>query len=154
MLLKVTINGILKEIEVTPNETLLKVLRREGYYSVKHGCETGECGACAIIFNGKLVNSCIMLALQTQDGEITTVEALAENQKLHPLQEAFLELGAVQCGYCTPAMILNAKILLDENPNPTKEDVKEALAGHLCRCTGYVKPVEAILEAARKMRNQ
>ncbi len=159
MKLDLTINGQERTLIVAPGDTLLAALRREGYTSVKHGCETGECGACAVILNGKLVNTCTLLAAQAQDATIVTVEGLApdgpgERGAVHPIQQAFIETGAIQCGYCTPAQILAAKALLDQEPNPTEAQVREALAGVLCRCTGYVKPVEAVLRAAAYLRGE
>ncbi|MEW6278476.1 MAG: (2Fe-2S)-binding protein, partial [Candidatus Eremiobacterota bacterium] len=118
----------------------------------KHGCETGECGTCTVLIDGKSINSCIYLAAQAHGRTILTVEGLGTPQDLHPLQQAFVETGAVQCGYCTPAMVLAAHELLTQNPDPTEADVRDALSGQLCRCTGYVKPVEAVLLAARRMK--
>jgi putative selenate reductase molybdopterin-binding subunit len=149
-------------LDVSAGDTLLKVLRRLGYFGVKHGCETGECGACAILLDGKLVNSCLVLAAQAEGHRIETIESLGQHPEqgwkmtagLHPLQQAFVEIGAIQCGYCTPAQILAAKQLLDNNPNPTEAEVREALSGVLCRCTGYVKPVQAVLRAAAALRGE
>lgn len=152
MQIKLTINGHERILEITPNALLMDVLRQQRCYSVKHGCETGDCGACAVLLDGKAVNTCIMLAAQAHGKEIVTLEALGTPDQLHPLQSAFVESGAIQCGYCTPAMILVAKELLDRNPSPSEADVRDALAGVLCRCTGYVKPVEAVLAAARQLR--
>ena len=152
MKVQVQVNEVQLTREVPPNETLLDFLRKQGFFSVKHGCETGECGACAVLLDGKAVNSCILLAAQAHSHSVTTLEALGSADRLHPIQQAFLDAGAIQCGYCTPAMILAAKALLDENPDPNESEVRDALAGTLCRCTGYVKPVEAVLEAARIMR--
>ena len=129
----------------------MDVLRRQGYFGVKRGCEKGECGACTVLVNGRAVNSCLMFAAQAEGAEILTIEGLAEGGKLHPIQEAFLDHGAAQCGFCTPGMALSAKALLDRRPHPTEAEVREALAGNLCRCTGYVKPVEAVLDAASRM---
>jgi carbon-monoxide dehydrogenase small subunit len=129
----------------------LDVLRRQGYFGVKRGCEKGECGACTVLVNGRAVNSCLMFAAQAEGAEILTIEGLAEGGKLHPIQEAFLDHGAAQCGFCTPGMALSAKALLDRRPHPTEAEVREALAGNLCRCTGYLKPVEAVLDAASRM---
>jgi putative selenate reductase molybdopterin-binding subunit len=141
----VNVNGVPLTWVVEPVETLLHVLRREGFYGVKHGCEDGMCGVCAVILDGKLVNSCIMLAAQADGKRITTIEALGSRERLDPLQAAFVEAGAIQCGYCTPARILAAKALLEENAHPSEEEVRDALGGVLCRCTGYVKPVEAVM---------
>ncbi len=148
MELRVTVNGAPKQWTIAPGEILLEVLRREGYFGVKRGCETGECGACTILLGGRPVNSCLMFAAQAEGAEITTIEGLAHGDHLDPLQESFLDHGAVQCGFCTGGMILSAKALLDREPHPTEDAVREALAGHLCRCTGYRKPVEAVLAAS------
>jgi putative selenate reductase molybdopterin-binding subunit len=150
------------DLEVLPGDNLLNVLRGLGYYSVKHGCENGECGACAVLLDGRVVNSCLLLAAQAEGHVIETIENLGEHPQqgwkttegLHPLQMAFVESGAIQCGYCTPAQILAAKQLLAVNPNPTEAEVREALAGVLCRCTGYIKPVQAVLKAAAVMRGE
>ncbi|MCL5998218.1 MAG: molybdopterin-dependent oxidoreductase [Chloroflexi bacterium] len=163
MVIHLTINGVVKELHVEANETLLTVLRRAGYFSVKHGCETGECGACAVLMKktsetseflevSRLVNTCVMLAAQADGAEITTVESLGSRAQLSVLQQAFIENGAIQCGYCTPAQLLAAKALLDQNPNPSEAEVREAISGVLCRCTGYVKPVQAVLNAAAILR--
>ena len=154
MHLCLTVNGELKQWTIAPGDLLLDVLRREGCFGVKRGCETGECGACTVLVNGKPINSCLMFAAQAEGCEVLTIEGVAQGEKLDPLQEAFLEYGAVQCGYCTPGMILSAKALLAERPDPTEAEVREALAGNFCRCTGYLKPVEAVLSAARAYRAQ
>lgn len=157
MNLSLTINQEIQEIEIQPNETLLRALRRSGYFGVKHGCENGECGACAVLIDGVPMNSCVMLAAQAGGKHITTIEAIGEVEEqgwkktegLDPLQHAFIETGAIQCGYCTPAMILAARAALDKNPHLTEQQARAALSGVLCRCTGYVKPVQAILRVAR-----
>ncbi len=159
MNIHVTINGDDRDLTVTPTELLLTTLRRAGLYSVKHGCETGECGACAVLLDGALVNSCTLLAAQAAGKRIETLEGLApelpgQRGALHPLQQAFIETGAIQCGFCTPAQMLAAKALLDANPTPTEDQIRAAIAGVLCRCTGYVKPVEAILRAAAMLRDE
>jgi len=159
MNIQLTINGEERTLDIQPGELLLHTLRKAGCYGVKHGCETGECGACAVILNGKLVNTCTMLAAQADGATITTIEGLAPEEPgrrggVNPIQQAFIDTGAIQCGYCTPAQILAAKALLDETPNPTDAEVREALAGVLCRCTGYVKPVEAVLRAAAVLRGE
>jgi aerobic-type carbon monoxide dehydrogenase small subunit (CoxS/CutS family) len=154
MQLNFKVNGELKHWTIAPGDLLLDVLRREDYFGVKRGCETGECGACTVLVNGKPVNSCLMFAAQVEGCDILTIEGVAQGEKLDPLQEAFLEYGAVQCGYCTPGMILSAKALLAERADPTETEVREALAGNFCRCTGYLKPVEAVLAAARVYRTQ
>jgi aerobic-type carbon monoxide dehydrogenase small subunit (CoxS/CutS family) len=153
-ILHVTINGIQKDIKIQPYEFLIDVLRREGYKGVKRGCNEGTCGTCTIIFNDKSVKSCIMLAAQAQNGNITTIEGIGTRDKPHPIQQAFVEAGTVQCGFCIPGMILSAKNLLDHNPNPTKEQVKMGLDGNLCRCTGYRGQLEAVLRAAAVMRGE
>ncbi|HEY2015532.1 MAG TPA: (2Fe-2S)-binding protein [Bryobacteraceae bacterium] len=148
MKLRLQLNGEARQWTIAPGDLLLDVLRREGYFGVKRGCEQGECGACTVLINGKAVNSCLMFAAQAEGCEVTTIEGLAHGDVLHSLQEAFLDHGAVQCGFCTGGMVLNAKALLDQNPNPTEQEVREVMAGNYCRCTGYKKPVEAVLAAA------
>jgi aerobic-type carbon monoxide dehydrogenase small subunit (CoxS/CutS family) len=150
----VTLNGQRRHLAVEARTTLMQALRDAGCQSVKHGCETGECGACAVLVDGRPLNSCITLALQAQGRRVTTVEGLGTPDALHPLQQAFVDTGAVQCGYCTPAMELCAKALLDATPAPSETEVREALAGCLCRCTGYVKPVQAVLQAAQALRDE
>ena len=150
MQIDLNINGEARQIHVEAGEALLEVLRRSGYLSVKHGCEDGSCGVCTVLLDGKAVPSCILLAAQADGGQITTIEGIGSREHLHPLQAAFVDHGAVQCGYCTPAMILSAKNLLDQNPRPTEAEVRDALSGVLCRCTGYVKPVEAVLRAVER----
>jgi carbon-monoxide dehydrogenase small subunit len=148
----VTVNGDRYVADVPANRTLLDFLRQDlELMGTKSGCETGDCGACTIILEGKAVNACLVLAVETDGKNVLTVEGLAKDLALHPLQEAFIEHGAIQCGYCTPGMLLSAKALLDEIPNPTEEEVKEALAGNLCRCTGYYSTIRAVLAAARRM---
>jgi len=148
LILHVTVNGEVREWRTQPGDLLLDVLRREGLWGVKRGCETGECGACAVLLDGEPINSCLMFAAQAEGRALLTIEGVADGEKLHPVQEAFLDHGAVQCGFCTPAMVLCAKELLERSPRPTEAEVREALSGVLCRCTGYKKPVEAILAAA------
>ena len=143
-----TVNGEARRWTVAPGDLLLDVLRREGYWGVKRGCETGECGACAVLLDGEPVNSCLMFAAQAEGRDLLTVEGVARGAQLDPIQEAFLDHGGVQCGYCTPAMVLCAKALLARSPHPTEAEVREAMAGVFCRCTGYKKPVEAVLAAA------
>ncbi len=152
MELRLTINGTPRTFAIAPGDLLLDVLRREGCFGVKRGCEKGECGACTVLLDGKEVNSCLMFAAQAEGREVVTIEGLANGDRLDPLQEAFLNHGAVQCGFCTPGMILSAKALLTKHPDPTEAQVREGLAGHFCRCTGYKKPVEAVLAAAAKGR--
>jgi aerobic carbon-monoxide dehydrogenase small subunit len=149
MEISVTVNGEKKRFEIAPSDILLDVLRREGYTGVKKGCGAGDCGACTVIVNRKAVNSCLMMAAQADGAEITTIEGLAQNGVLHPLQQAFLDHGAAQCGFCVPGVILSAKAFLDEHPQPTEQEVREAIVGNLCRCTGYKKQVEAIMSVVR-----
>ncbi len=139
------------ECEVEPNKTLLKMLREDfNLTGAKEGCGQGECGACTILLDGKPVNSCLMLAVEADGKEILTVEGLSKGNKLDDLQSSFINNGALQCGYCTPGMLMSAKALLKENPNPTVEDVKKAISGNLCRCTGYKKIIESIMDVAEK----
>jgi len=149
MEIRLKVNGESKQWSIAPGDLLLDVLRREGYFGVKRGCERGECGACTVLVNDKAINSCVMFAAQAEGCEVITIEGLARGDELDPVQEAFLDHGAVQCGYCTPGMILNAKALLTRCPHPTEEQVRDLLAGNYCRCTGYRKPVEAVLAAAQ-----
>lgn len=148
LVIGVTVNGEPRRWTVAPGDLLLDVLRREGCWGVKKGCETGECGACAVLLDGVPVNSCLMFAAQADGRDLTTVEGVAARDRLDPVQEAFLDHGGVQCGYCTPAMILVSEALLARTPHPSEAEVREALSGVLCRCTGYRKPVEAVLAAA------
>src|SRR5947209_381322 len=154
MELELRINGMIKSLDVASNDLLMNVLRQEGYYSIKHGCETGECGACTVLVDGMPRPSCVTLAAQVGGGTLTTVESLGSARNLHPLQEAFIDTGAIQCGFCTPGMILSAHALLKRNPNPTEDEIRDALSGNLCRCTGYVKPVQAIQRAAAILRGE
>ena len=150
--IKVTVNGQRHRVEVPEHRTLLDFLRQDlELMGTKSGCETGDCGACTVLLNGKAVNSCLVLAVEADGREVLTVEGLAQGPELPPLQEAFVEHGAIQCGYCTPGMIMAAKALLDETPQPTEEEVKEALAGNLCRCTGYYSIVKAVMAAAERL---
>jgi carbon-monoxide dehydrogenase small subunit len=149
--LKFIVNGVSREVMVAPYQTLLDVIRDElGLTGAKKGCDSGHCGACTVLLQGKPVNSCLVLALDARDKEVLTIEGLAQGGKLHPLQEAFLQHGAFQCGYCTSGILLTAKAFLEENPHPTEEEVKEALVGNLCRCTGYVRVIQAILSCAQR----
>jgi carbon-monoxide dehydrogenase small subunit len=150
--IQLVVNGETVEAAVEPNQTLLQLLREDlGLTGTKHGCGLGDCGACTVILDGKPVNSCLVLAVQAQGREVLTIEGLAENGKLHPIQQAFVDKGAIQCGFCSPGMILAAKALLEENPKPTELEIRTALSGNLCRCTGYQKIVEAIQESASSM---
>ncbi len=151
--IQIRINGECYDLLVEPRQTLLKVLRDDlGITGTKKGCETGDCGACTVLLNGRPVNSCLVLAVEANGMQITTIEGLANGNELHPLQEAFIEYGAVQCGFCTPGMILVAKALLDENPEPTEMDIKRAISGNICRCTGYVRIVRAIMAVAKSAK--
>lgn len=148
---RLLVNGELYEVSVKPRESLLEVLRYKlGLTGAKRGCNVGECGACTVLLDGKAVSSCLMLAIEANGKEIMTIEGLADGGNLHPLQKAFVEHGALQCGYCTPGMILAAKALLDENPDPTEEEIREGIKGNLCRCTGYVKIIEAVKAVAQR----
>jgi len=149
--LSFTVNGKTETVRVYPMERLLDVLRHElGLTGAKEGCGEGECGSCSILMNGALVNSCLIPALQAADASVTTIEGLAVGPQLNALQTAFLEFGGAQCGICTPGMILSACHLLNKNPDPTLDDIREALSGNLCRCTGYMQIFEAVAEAARR----
>jgi len=144
-LLSLSVNGEMREIAIEPNRTLLDVIRDDlGLTGTKQGCGTGECGACTVLLDGEPVNACMMLALQANGRGVTTIEGLSKEGGIHPIQEAFIQHGAVQCGFCTPGMILATKALLDKNPHPREIEVREALIGNLCRCTGYQKIVEAV----------
>jgi carbon-monoxide dehydrogenase small subunit len=143
-----TVNGEPTEVAFAPYKTLLEVLREDlRLCGTKHGCELGECGACAVLLDGRPVLSCLVLGVDCDGASVTTVEGLAQDGRLHPLQDTFADLGAAQCGYCTPGFLVTAKALLDEHPQPTRQQVKDALAGNLCRCTGYQQIFEAV-EAA------
>ena len=150
MELRFTLNGKPQQWTIASGEILIDALRREGYFGVKRGCETGECGACTILLEGKAVNACLMFAAQVEGREVLTIEGVAEGDKLDPIQESFLDHGAVQCGFCSGGMVLSAKALMAHNPHHTEHEVREALAGNLCRCTGYRKPVEAVLAVAKR----
>jgi carbon-monoxide dehydrogenase small subunit len=155
--LSLVVNGEEQALSFAPYKTLLEVLREDlGLTGTKHGCELGECGACTVLVDGAPQLSCLVLALECEGREIRTIEGLAESWKpgpeLHPLQAAFADFGGSQCGYCTPGVIMTAAALLERNPNPTQEEIKEATAGNLCRCTGYQQIVEAVADAAAKMR--
>jgi carbon-monoxide dehydrogenase small subunit len=153
--IQMEVNGKIVTVEVEPSDLLVDVLRENlGLTGTKAGCRAGECGACSVILNGKVVTSCLIPALKAEGGKITTIEGLEKDGELHPLQKAFVEMGAIQCGFCTPGMLLSAKNLLDQNPHPTLEEVKTAISGVLCRCTGYQKIIHAIQAAGETIRNQ
>lgn len=155
MQLQMTVNGGLVTKSIQEDDMLLDVLREELHLTgVKKGCGKGECGACTVILDGKAVNSCMIPAAKAEGCRIETIEGLSKNGVLHPLQRAFLDCGAIQCGFCTPGMILSAKALLDRTLTPTEAELREAISGNICRCTGYVKIREAILEAARQLREE
>ena len=144
-IINLTINDQAYEIAVAPNKTLADMLRYDlALTGTKKGCDTGDCGACTVILNGDAVNSCLILAVQTDGAVIETIEGLATDEGLHPIQEAFVEKGAIQCGFCSPGMIMSTKNLLDKNPNPTEAEIRKGISGNLCRCTGYQKIFEAI----------
>jgi carbon-monoxide dehydrogenase small subunit len=146
-----TVNGQLEELQVPSNMTLLHALREVlGFTGTKNGCEAGECGACTVLLDNEPVNSCLVLAVELDGREITTIEGLARNGKLTPLQEQFAALNAVQCGFCTPGVLMAATALLDRIPNPTEKDIQDALVGNLCRCTGYQRIIDAVMAASRK----
>ena len=150
--IKLIVNKKKYEFSVSPNKTLLELLREDiGLTGTKEGCGLGECGACTVIMNGQTVNSCLVLAVEADGKDITTIEGLAENGKLHPVQQAFVDEGGLQCGFCTPGMIMSSKALLDANPNPNLEEIKRAIAGNLCRCTGYTKILKSVDTAAKMM---
>jgi carbon-monoxide dehydrogenase small subunit len=150
--LNMMVNGQHVTVEIQPDELLVDVLRdRLGLTGTKIGCNEGECGACTVILDGQAVLSCLLPALRAQGSVLTTIEGLCDGDSLHPIQQAFVDHGAVQCGYCTPGFILSARALLDVNPHPSRDEIKEAIAGNLCRCTGYVKIVEAIEAAAKRI---
>ena len=152
-LIKTRINGEDYEVLVEPRKALLAMLRDQLQLTgTKEGCSTGDCGACTVILNGKTVTSCLVLAVEADGREITTIEGIAADEALHPVQKAMVEKGGIQCGFCTPGMIVSAVQLLRENRNPTERDIRRAIAGNLCRCTGYTKIVEAVQEAAAELR--
>ena len=146
------VNGERRELLLPVHKTLLEVLREDMQLTgTKHGCELGECGTCTVLVDGKPQLSCLLLPIQVEQRAITTIEGMASGSDLHPLQQAFAELGAAQCGYCTPGILLSAKSLLESNPQPSREEIREALAGNLCRCTGYIKILQAIELAASRL---
>jgi len=144
-----TVNGVREYVEVPSNMTLLTLLREKlGLSGTKDGCSAGECGACTVLMNGEPVNACLVLAVEAEDADITTVEGLFKDDRLDPLQKAIIDHGATQCGFCTPGILISARALLNRNPSPSEQEIKDALRGNLCRCTGYIRIVDAIQEAA------
>jgi carbon-monoxide dehydrogenase small subunit len=153
--IRMTLNGEDVDVSFASYKTLLEVLREDlGHTGTKHGCELGECGACAVLLDGKPVLSCLVLALECDGRQILTVEGLSSDGSLHPLQDAFADLGAAQCGYCSPAILVTAKALLDQNPHPNGDQIREAISGNLCRCTGYLQIFEAVEAAVLKIAEQ
>jgi len=153
--IEIEVNGRIYSQPVKTNETLLDVLReRLGFKGTKQGCENGHCGSCTVLLDGKPINACLMLAVQVGQKKITTIEGLGSTDRLHPIQDAFIKAHAVQCGYCTPGMILTAKALLDKNGAPDDEEIREALSGNACRCSGYTKIIDAVKIAAEKINTQ
>jgi aerobic-type carbon monoxide dehydrogenase small subunit (CoxS/CutS family) len=153
-LVKLNVNGEDLELAIAPHHTLLEVLREDaGLTGTKHGCEQGECGLCTVLIDGLPLFSCLALAIEAEGSEIRTVEGLARRGELHPLQQAYVETGASQCGYCSPGMLMSAIALLEQNPAPTRDEIREALAGNLCRCTGYLAIIDAVELAAARMRS-
>lgn len=151
MQINLTINGKLKRLEIHPGESLLETMRNNGYTGVKYGCGTGDCGACVVLLNNKPVNSCQVLAAAVDGESVTTIEGIGTMDRPHPIQEELVKAGAVQCGYCTPGVVLSAYALLQTNPHPTEDEIKSSLDGHLCRCTGYVKIIEGVKNAAERV---
>ena len=153
--IKFSLNGEDAEVAFSPHKTLLEVLREDlNLTGTKHGCELGECGTCAVLVNGRSILSCLMLGLEAEGRDIKTIEGMANGAELHPLQETFADLGAAQCGYCSPGFLLVAEELLKKNPNPSRSEIQEALSGNLCRCTGYIKIYEAVELAAARLRGE
>jgi carbon-monoxide dehydrogenase small subunit len=149
--INLTINGEKEQVVVPSNMTLMRMLRENlAFTGTKNGCSAGECGACTVLMNGEPVNSCMVLAVECDGMEIVTVEGLAYDHQLDPIQEAMIQAGGVQCGFCTPGMLISSRALLDRNPNPSEDEIREALVGNLCRCTGYVRIIESVKAAARR----
>jgi carbon-monoxide dehydrogenase small subunit len=147
------VNGQRHELLIKPWATLLDVLREDlGLTGTKEGCGVGECGACTVIMEGRIVNACLILAAEAREKEIITIEGMAKGEELHPIQQAFVDIGGLQCGFCTPGMVLSTKALLDKNQNPTDEEIRKGLEGNFCRCTGYTKIIESVREAAERMK--
>ena len=150
---EIRVNGKVEKVDIDPSTLLLDLLRENlGLTGAKRGCETGYCGCCTVLIDGKAIHSCSMLAMRAKEHEIVTIEGMEKDGKLHPIQQSFLELNAAQCGYCTPGMIMSARALLDQNPAPTPAEVSRALSGNLCRCTGYLPIIDAVLHAAQRTR--
>ena len=155
VILRLRVNGETKEVATEINKTLLEVLREDmNLTGTKHGCELGECGTCAVLVDGRSILSCLMLGLDVEGREVKTIEGMAVGAELHPLQQTFADLGAAQCGYCSPGFLLVAEELLEKTPNPSRAEIQEALSGNLCRCTGYIKIYEAVELAASRMRGE
>ncbi|HOO86163.1 MAG TPA: (2Fe-2S)-binding protein [Synergistales bacterium] len=153
MIIELTVNGTLRSVEITPSMRLLDMLRNVlGLTSVKEGCSEGECGACTVLLGGKAVTSCTVLAVQARGKSVVTIEGLSSDGALHPIQQAFVDHDAIQCGFCTPGMIMSAYALLKHTPSPTREEIQRGIEGNLCRCTGYLPIIDAIEDAARRMR--
>jgi len=153
--ISVTVNGEPYEVFIDSRTTLLQLVREHlGLTGTKEGCSEGECGACSVVLNGRLVDSCLIFAVEAKGGEVQTIEGLALNGELHPVQKAFIECGGVQCGFCTPGMIMASKTLLEKNPHPNEDEIRHGLGGNLCRCTGYAKIIDAVQAAARVMAAQ
>lgn len=153
--ISVTINGEAHRVSVSPNETLLDLLReRLGLVGTKEGCDTGDCGTCTVLVNGKAVNSCLVLAVESNGANVATIEGISAGEQLHPLQQAFIDHGDIQCGFCTPGMIMTAKSLLEDEPNPAEADIRSAIAGNLCRCADYVSIIKAIAAAGKTLRRR
>jgi len=152
-LIQLTVNGETHDLVVPPTRTLLDLIRDDlGLTGTKRGCDLGACGACAVLLDGRPVNACLVLAVEAAGQEIMTIEAIASGGKLHPVQEAFVQQGAVQCGFCTPGLVVTVKSLLDDRPNASESEIREAISGNICRCTGYVKVLDAVRAAARKQK--
>lgn len=150
-----TLNGEVSEVAFAPHKTLLEVLREDlNLTGTKHGCELGECGTCTVLVDGRSILSCLLLGLEAEGRAVTTIEGMADGATLHPLQDTFADTGAAQCGYCSPGFLLAAKELLDKKPKPSRDEIKEALSGNLCRCTGYIKIYEAVELAAARLRGE
>jgi carbon-monoxide dehydrogenase small subunit len=154
-ILNITVNGKAHQLLINPNKTLSQVLREDlGLTGTKQGCGVGDCGSCTVFLDGQTVNSCLVLGLSAEGREVHTIESLAKGNELHPIQDAFVQAGAIQCGFCSPGMILSAKALLDKNQSPTEDEIRQGLAGNLCRCTGYQKIVDAVMNASQKMSGE